>query len=312
MAKAAGDAGLTVDGTVKSMMELQQKGGLISDKVLPHFAKRMSEAARANGGLDKALLSNRVAMNRLLFSFQEAADVMFKSGFATGLTELFNSIAQSVVDLRPLWAALGKIIGSVFSLISDGIKMVTPSLIAFSNVFESITNQIGSGREYLLAMIGPAAWLGKIMGGFALKMNPWIAGITTALVLFKELAFWAEELDNLLFSKNKIGVLYDPRKGDNNNTSGNVAQYMLGAADTSKMSIGDSMMMSLMSMFSSGSMGGFVSSAMGSSINAGSFLNKQFTMTGTVVIDGQKVGEVAAKSDAVKDAIQSEIRGVQN
>lgn len=315
MAKAAQNVGkidkaLGLNEAVAAMLKLQEQGQLISSEVLPEFGRVLSQSA--SKGLVGALDSNRVSMNRLMFSFQEAADIIFKSGFGEGLTELFNSLSKVVVDLKPLWESLGMIIGSVFSLISDGVKAVTPTLISLSNVFNSIVSSIGDGREYLLLLIGPAAMLGKIMRGMALSVSPWVAGLTAGLLVFKELAFWAEEIDNLLFSKNKIGVLYDPRKGDANNTSGNVAKHMLGAADTSSMGIGDSIMASMMGMFSQRNMGSFVSSAMGSSINAGSFLGKQFTMTGNVIIDGQKVGEVAAKSDAVRDTIQSEIRAVNN
>ena len=312
MAKSAQDAGLTVDGTVKSMMELQMKGGLISEKVLPHFARNMSAAARANGGLDKAMLSNRVAMNRLMFSFQEAGNIIFKSGFGEGLTKLFNAMAESVVKLKPLWEALGKIIGSVFSLIADGVKWVTPMFVSMGEVLNSITRGLGESYAFLVAMAGPALYIYKLFGSKALKALPIVGQFVILLDLIKEVAFWAEELDNLLFSKNKIGLLYDPRKGAANNTGANVAQHMLGAANTSNMSVGDSMMMSLMNMFSKGNIGGFVASGMGSAINAGQFMGNKLSITGTVNIDGQKVGEIVAQNPSIKDAIQSEIKMVQN
>ncbi len=54
MAKAAQDAGLSTSGTVKEMLELQKQGKLVSSEIIPHFSKRMSEAAKANGGLEAA------------------------------------------------------------------------------------------------------------------------------------------------------------------------------------------------------------------------------------------------------------------
>ena len=95
MSKSAKDAGLTLDGSVKSMMALQQTGGLISAKVLPFFAKNMSEAARANGGLENAMNSNRVAMNRFMLSAKEAANTIFTAGLSSGLTEFFNTSAST-------------------------------------------------------------------------------------------------------------------------------------------------------------------------------------------------------------------------
>jgi len=300
MGLAAKDAGLTLDGSVASMMALQQTGGLISEKVLPFFAKRMSEAARANGGLDKAMLSNRVAMNRLGLSFQEAGDLIFKSGFADGLTELFNETAKSVVALKPLWQSLGKIIGSVFSLISDGVKYLTPMLISMGAVLKSVTDQIGSGREYLLAMIGPAAWLGKIFGGWGAKAIPFVGQIAILLGMVKEIAFWAEEIDNLLFSRNKIGVLYDPREGINAarvaSGGGAVAEGYINAIPI---------------------MGDFLKS-IDKTVTDFTGLprffveNKMPAVNVTIGADAERMGVTIANSGPVKDAIQSEIRAVQN
>jgi hypothetical protein len=143
MAKAAKDAGLTVNGTVKEMMKLQQTGGLISSKVLPHFAKRMSEAARANGGLDKALLSNRVAMNRFTTSVQNSADSFFKSGFSEGLTELFNELATLVKENSALWESLGRIAGSVTKAITVLVSVLNPLLSVMGSILNAVTKSFG-------------------------------------------------------------------------------------------------------------------------------------------------------------------------
>ena len=79
MAKAAQDAGLSVNGTVAELMKLMEQGKVASDVILPHFAKRLHEAASANGGLEKAMNSNRAAMARLITSSQEAANEFFVS-----------------------------------------------------------------------------------------------------------------------------------------------------------------------------------------------------------------------------------------
>lgn len=234
MAKSAGEAGLTVDGTVKSMMELQQKGGLISSKVLPIFAKNMSKAAQANGGLEKAMLSNRVAMNRFMFSVQEAANVVFTSGLSEGLTEFFNAAATSVVELKPLWQSLGTVFGSVFSILSKGIKAVTPTLKAFGEVLKSITTAMGESYAWILTTTTAAGVLFGVIqkvGGaklFAMRTLPILGQITLLLSAIQEAAFWAEELDNLLFSRNKRGLLYDAATGKSNVVGG----YATGMVNT--------------------------------------------------------------------------------
>jgi hypothetical protein len=155
MAKAAQDAGLTVNGTVKEMMKLQQTGGLISSKVLPHFAKRMSEAARANGGLDKALLSNRVSMNRLTTSVQNSADTFFKSGFSEGLTELFNTTADMVSENQVLWDSLGKVASGVLKGISFVVEnVINPVLSAMGSILHLITEVAGKFSAVAIAVFG--------------------------------------------------------------------------------------------------------------------------------------------------------------
>lgn len=299
-----------MDGSVASMMALQQSGSLVSDKVLPHFAKRMSEAARANGGLDKAMLSNRVAMNRLMFSFQEAADLIFKSGFAKGLTELFNELAKSVIELKNLWESLGKVIGSVFSLLADGVALITPTLIALSSVFKSMVDSVGDGREYLLAMIAPAMWLSKIFGGFGWKMIPIVGQFVTLLSLIKEIAFWAEEIDNLLFSRNKIGILYDPRTGANTN---NIIDYLtpFSSPDAIKKQL------SALNKESNPRAGlsqlpDWLKSVGGAFVPPEYLGKKPVQVNVTVDADAEKIGITVSQSTSMKDSINDEIRKVQN
>jgi hypothetical protein len=234
MALAAQDAGISVTGTVAEMLKLQQAGALVSDKVLPHFGKRMREAARANGGLDAALNSNRVAMNRFMFSVQEAANVVFTSGLSEGLTEFFNAAATSVVELKPLWQSLGTVFGSVFSILSKGIKAVTPTLKAFGEVLKSITTAMGESYAWILTTTTAAGVLFGVIqkvGGaklFAMRTLPILGQITLLLSAIQEAAFWAEELDNLLFSRNKRGLLYDAATGKSNVAGG----YATGMVNT--------------------------------------------------------------------------------
>ena len=144
MAQATFDAGLTTENTVAAMLKLQQTGGVISSKVLPHFAKRMQEAAQANGGLESALNSNRVAMNRMTTSFQVAADEFFKSGFSEGLTETFQSIGKLMEENSHTWKALGKIFGSVFKGVAAIIdNVVNPIFSALGSILHMVTTFLG-------------------------------------------------------------------------------------------------------------------------------------------------------------------------
>lgn len=164
MAKSAGDAGLTLNGTVAEMMDLQQTGGLISKEVLPVFAKNMRDAAAANGGLEKAINSNRVAMNRMVTSFQMAADDFFKSGFGEGLTDMFNSIGKLMKDNSTLWESLGKIVGGVLKALSVIIdEVLNPILSALGSILNLITTALGDFSGILVAVVAKLGFVGKAL-----------------------------------------------------------------------------------------------------------------------------------------------------
>lgn len=284
MAKAAGDAGLTLDGTVKSMLELQQAGGLISSKVLPFFAKRMSDAAKANGGLEKALLSNRVAMNRVAFSFSEAADIIFKSGLSEGLTEFFNTSAKAIRDLSPLWKALGKVFGSVFKVLDRLMKLITPTLVALGEVFDSLSDSLGDFSAALLltapalsALFSPAVRTGllALTSVFGRLLLPVLA-VSKAI---QEIAFWTEELLNI--GGDKIGVLWDPRKGTDQSVLENFFKFANQDIDT---------------IINSKALGG---SGISSLVNPGQPLEVKVDIN----IDGEKLAGSIANTEAMKDAI---------
>lgn len=179
MAKAAQDAGLSPSGTVKEMMELQQQGALVSSEVLPHFAKRLREAAQSNGGLEKALLSNRVAMNRMTTSFQMAADAFFKSGFSEGLTDFFNSTAKMIKDNEVLWKSLGKIIGGVLKGLAFLMNsVVKPVLSAIGSILNTLTALFG---DFTAAVLTPLAAVSPVLG-FILKRLGGIKGALKGLI----------------------------------------------------------------------------------------------------------------------------------
>lgn len=143
MAKAAQDAGLTINGTVAELNDLMQKGKVYSDKILPYFAKRLREFANANGALEAKLKSNRVAMGRMISTYQIAAADFFQSGYGEGLTETFNALADTIGDLGPMFRVLSKIIGAMFKAFAFGLKLVSAPLNFFFTQIEKVTDIFG-------------------------------------------------------------------------------------------------------------------------------------------------------------------------
>lgn len=156
MAKAAQDAGISTSGTVKEMLKLQQEGKLTSSVVLPHFAKQLRSAASANGALKEALKSNRVSMNQMITSAQMAADLIFKSGWAEGLSDIFKATAEMLKENEALWISLGKIIGKVFSGIAWVIKnVIAPVVSAFGSILNGIVEILEGVGYWLSAAFAP-------------------------------------------------------------------------------------------------------------------------------------------------------------
>lgn len=218
MAKSAKDAGLTVNGTVKEMMDLQQQGGLISTKVLPHFAKNMREAAQANGALDKALASNRVAMNRFSVSMAEGADTVFQTGFGEGLTELFNTLGENIRDLNPLFKAFGRILGSTFKVIAIGVDLITPPLRFLGVILDNVTEMMGDfsfmvSSAFGVGIVAATGKLGVFAGSLAIVKKGFAAMLLPVMKVVGALAL-VEELLNALVFKDKKGLIFDVTKPD--------------------------------------------------------------------------------------------------
>lgn len=165
MANATKDAGLTINGTVAEMSKMMEDGKLLSKDVLPAFAAQLRKAAQNNGGLEQALLSNRVAMNRMITSTQNAADMIFKSGWEEGLTELFNTIAEVIKENDVLFTEFGKTMGKVFkgfAWIIDSV--IAPALSALGSILKFVNDAMDTFGNWVAAALIPLAKFSPILG----------------------------------------------------------------------------------------------------------------------------------------------------
>ncbi|BAV80945.1 hypothetical protein [Vibrio phage RYC] len=282
MAKSAGEAGLTVNGTVAEMMKLQEQGGLISEKVLPIFAKNMSLAARANGGLDKALESNRVTMNRMLTEMKVAGDLIFRSGFSEGLTQLFNSIAKMLKDNEELWVALGRVFGSVFKALSKGVDFLNRIFQSMGTVLNWLTELFGDFSAVAVGVFSPLTYMmiPKAIAGFS-KMGAGLkilGSIMMRVFAVPLLALGALEEIAEFFRPTGKKTLLGFNINDMNDTMGNVAGAVSKTAKAANM--GDE--------------------SQGAKVLEQMHKRQQstFTLQGDVYLDKEKVGEQVMRSDA--------------
>lgn len=110
--EAFGDSSIDIT----KMMDLMQKGELKAAKILPFVAKYYAEAANKGGALNKALQSNRVAMQRLTLTWMDFQNKIFVSGFGDSLTSAFNELAK-ILDSN---GSLATNMGEFFSGFTDG------------------------------------------------------------------------------------------------------------------------------------------------------------------------------------------------
>ncbi|AGG57825.1 hypothetical protein VPBG_00053 [Vibrio phage helene 12B3] len=170
MAKAAKDAGLETDGSVKALMKLMENGEVMAKDVMPHFARRMRETAAV--GLDKAMDSNRVAMNRMLNTMQIAADNVFINGWAEGLTELFNTVAEVIKENDVLFTEFGKTMGKVFKGFAWIVeKLVAPALGALGSILKGLNDAMDTFGNWVAAAIIPMAKFSPLLGGIITKLG---------------------------------------------------------------------------------------------------------------------------------------------
>ncbi len=307
MAKAAQDAGISVDGTVKSMMELQQKGALISSEVLPHFAKRLSDAAQANGGLNSALNSNRVAMNRMITSFQMAADTFFKSNFSEGLTDTFNSIADMIKKAAPLWRGIGNIIGSVLKGISIVIdEVLTPILSALGVVVDTVAKFFGDFAGIIAAVVFAVTPMGRLFGtlfktisggqgvfaGLAKAAGLIVAPLMIALGVLEEIA---EFFNPTAGKKTLIGVNINDIMPDINAMNKTIKDNLDISTDDKKLQAKVQQ-----KMYAPRQGGSFSQATYGQA-----FAPKEIRVP--LFLNGTQIAEAVADETAIKDSMQREI-----
>uniref|UniRef100_A0AAU8GEU0 Tail length tape measure protein n=1 Tax=Salmonella phage vB_SEnST11_KE22 TaxID=3161173 RepID=A0AAU8GEU0_9CAUD len=169
----------TID--VGKLMDMMKNGELKAAKILPFVAKYYAEAANKGGALQKAMQSNRVAMQRLTLTWMDFQNKIFQSGFGEELTKAFNNLARLVDTNGPLAENFGKLtagiiqgfmdvaltITDVFILIGAVIDRWMPEWITKSESFKSAMNWMGwaIGASFFAAsLVRVFIILSKIVG----------------------------------------------------------------------------------------------------------------------------------------------------
>lgn len=308
MVNAAKDIGIIskeLDGVAatKAFYKLQEQGQVISEEILPAFAKRLKDVAAV--GLDKKLESNSVAMQRLVnVTLPMVGNEFFKAGWGDGLTDLFNTLSENLRDLIPLFKSLGRIAGSLAHGISRLVALITPPLRVMGNLLDWVTEKTGDFSvvvgtfialisSKLFPAISSFALAGKIFKGTVIS-----SFIKPLLFLLKTLGklMLFEEVVNM-FTRDKEGLFVGKGETDldKNKSSKFSATNVLGNSFSFLDTPIEDLFSNLTSRFS----------------NPNPVMPKQdmqsITIQGNVYLDKEQVGSVISNSDGFKNGVAQTI-----
>lgn len=167
LAKAAQNAKLTTNGTVKEFGDLMQKGNADPKKILPELGKLMRKLSEDNDAYAKSLETTRVAQGRMNAEFEDSVVLFAKGGFDKGMGHFFNTLASSMRDAAPLIEALG----GAFEVLIKPVNAVIRLMGALGAVWPDIAAGLGLTSKQLATL---AVGVGIFMlpfGGFIVALG---------------------------------------------------------------------------------------------------------------------------------------------
>lgn len=175
----------TID--VKKLMDMMQKGQLKAAKVLPFVAKYFAEAARNGGALDKALQSNRVAMQQMQQTWVNFQNAIFQGGYGEQMTRVFRDLATILDSNGELAKNLGRFFGNVIEGFWDMVTEIHDDFVLLDRIVSFYAEKLGYQGDLLKEVFdwtGYAIGIGIFVVGLnkIFKILTKIAGLRTALV----------------------------------------------------------------------------------------------------------------------------------
>lgn len=197
---------------VPELMKLMQDGKLLAKDILPYVGKEMALAANKGGALDKALLGNRVAMQRLGQTWMNFQNNVFEGGFGQKMTDTFNMLAEILSDNGSLATNLGKFFKNLIQGAEDVALGVYDSFVFIGRNLDAFGKSLGIKGEMMQKIFDWAAWaagalimvglMGKLLG--ILRA---MAGLAGALSVIKDIVTGGNGPDKNNKKPPKVGGL---------------------------------------------------------------------------------------------------------
>tara|TARA_Y100001956_G_scaffold4944_1_gene4446 strand:+ start:5644 stop:6570 length:927 start_codon:yes stop_codon:yes gene_type:complete len=167
MARAAKDAGLTMNGTEAELFKMMEQGKVLAKDILPAFAKQLRQTAHDGGALTHALDNNlSVAIGKATFNLQQMSNAIFTGGLKDALKlvlDNFNLLAPKTKDLAFL---LGKTLGGAVTAVTMPFVLFGAALADVWTLTKKITGVNDEMGKSLLALVAKVA--GLVLGFKAL------------------------------------------------------------------------------------------------------------------------------------------------
>lgn len=177
---------------VPELMKLMQDGKLLAKDILPYVGKEFAKAANKGGALDKALLGNRVAMQRLSQTWMNFQNDVFEGGFGQKMTDTFNILAEILSDNGALATNLGKFFKNMIQGAEDVATAVYNAFVFIGRNLDAFGKSLGIKGEMMQKIFDWAAWTGGALlmvglMGKLLKILTAMAGLAGSLGVIKDI-----------------------------------------------------------------------------------------------------------------------------
>lgn len=167
LAKAAQNANLTKNGTVKEFGDLMQKGNADPKKILPELGKLMKELSERNNAYAKSLETTRVAQGRMNAEFEDSVVIFARGGFDKGMGHFFNTMASSMKDAAPMIEALGGAFEILIRPLNAAIRLIG----ALGAVWPQLAEAFGMTGKQLAALSIAIGVFMLPFGGFIVALG---------------------------------------------------------------------------------------------------------------------------------------------
>lgn len=148
--------------TTTELDKMLQSGSLASDVFLPKFADELRKTVRETGALGAGMRTIRAEQARLGTAGTEFAEGLLDAGGKGGLKDVLNLITTFVQALKPVGAAVMRVVRPIVSVIAGIAKLIILIVKPIATVVDNILSLLGPSKETMEVM---EKWASAILSG---------------------------------------------------------------------------------------------------------------------------------------------------